>query len=114
MQAATELVALIRELAPGVQGGQDNLDPRQLLLGVQIDGHAAPVIGHADSAIAVQHNVDLAAVPRQCLVDRVIDDFLGQMIRAGGVGIHAGTGRQVRRALSGVRVRCCRTMPGRS
>ena len=91
MQAATELVALVRELAPGVQGGQDDLDTRQLLLGVQIDGHAAPVIGHADSAIAVQHNVDLAAVPRQRLIDRVVDDFLSQMIRAGGVGIHAGT-----------------------
>ena len=91
MQAAAELVALVRELAPGVQGAEDNLDTGQFLLRVQIDRHAAAIIPHAERAITMQHNVDLTAVPRQRLVDRVVDDFLSQVIGAGGVGIHAGT-----------------------
>ena len=39
----------------------------------------------------MEDNIDLFSMARQRLIDRVIDDFLSQMIRAGGVGIHAGT-----------------------
>ena len=91
MQTTAELIALVRELSTRMKGREDDLNPGQFLLRVQINGHAAAIIGHAERAIAMQHNVDLTAVPRQRLVDRVIDDFLSQMIGAGGVGIHAGT-----------------------
>jgi hypothetical protein len=62
MQAAAELVALVRELAAGVKSAQDDLDSGELLLRVQIDGHAAAIIRDTERAIAMQHDVDLTAV----------------------------------------------------
>ena len=89
MQAAAELVVLVGELAAGVQRAEDDLYPGHTLLRVDIHRHAAAVVGHRDRAIAVQDHVDLAGMAGQGLVDAVVDDFLGQVVGAGGVGVHA-------------------------
>jgi hypothetical protein len=38
----------------------------------------------------VDLDVDTTGMPRQCLIDTVIYDFLPKMIRTGSVGVHAG------------------------
>ena len=53
--------------------------------------HTAAVIGAAQRAIVVQGDDDLAGVAGQCFVDAVVDNFLRQMVGAGGVGVHART-----------------------
>jgi hypothetical protein len=44
VQAARVLVVLIAELAAGVQPREDHLDAADFLLGMNVDGHPAPVI----------------------------------------------------------------------
>jgi hypothetical protein len=45
VQAAGEAVVLVRKLAAGVQPGEDQLDPGDALLGVDVHRHAAAVVG---------------------------------------------------------------------
>jgi hypothetical protein len=89
VQAAGELVVLVRELAAGVQRRQDHLDAGLLLLRVQVHGHAASVVGHGQGAVGVQHHVDLPRVAGECLVDAVIDNLLGEVVGARGIRVHA-------------------------
>jgi hypothetical protein len=37
----------------------------------------------------VQDDVDFLAVPGERLVDRIVDDFVREMVGARGVGLHA-------------------------
>ena len=90
MQAAGELVVLVRELAAGVQARQDQLDAADLLLRMDVDRHAAAVVRDLQRAVLVQHHVDALGVAGQRLVDGVVDDFVREMIRATGVRVHAG------------------------
>ena len=89
MQAAGEGVVLAVELAAGVQAGQDQFDARDAFLGVDVDRHAPAVVGHLAAAVGVQHDRHRFGVAGQGFVDGVVDHFLGQMVRAGGVGVHA-------------------------
>ena len=89
VQAAAELVVLAGKLAAGVKGGEYDLDPGLALLGVHIHRHAAAVVGHRQRAILVQYDIDLVGVAGQCLIDAVVDHFLGEVVGSGSIGIHA-------------------------
>lgn len=89
MQAAGEGVVAVAELAAGMQPGQDQLDTGNLFFRVHVHRHAAAVVGHLAAAVLVQGHFDLPGVTGQRLVDRVVDHFLRQMVRARSVGIHA-------------------------
>ncbi len=88
MQAAGELVGLVRELAAGVQAREDQLDPADLLLRMDVDRHAATVVGHLQRAVLVEHDVDLLAVPGERLIDAVVDHLVRHMVRPLGVRVH--------------------------
>ncbi len=90
MQATGESVAAVAELAAGVQAREDQLHAADLLLRMHVHGHAAPIIGHLERLILVQRDADGLAMPRDGLIDRVVDDLVGQVIRPRGVGVHAG------------------------
>src|SRR3546814_5738176 len=83
VQAAAECVVLVAELAARVQAGEGQFHARDLLLRVDVDRHAAAVVGPLAAAVGVQHHVDLPRVSGQGLVDRVVDHFLGQVVGAG-------------------------------
>ena len=51
-----------------------------------IDRNAAAVVDDRDRAVDVDRDVDLIAVPGQRLVDRVVDDFVDEMVQAGRTG----------------------------
>src|SRR6185437_10635069 len=90
MQAAGELVGLVRELAAGVQPREDQLDAADLLLRMDIDGHAATVVGHFQRPVLVEYDVDLLAVAGQGLIDAVVDDLVRQMVRTLRMRVHPG------------------------
>jgi hypothetical protein len=91
VQAAGELVVLVRELAAGVQPREDQLDAADLLLRVDVDRHAAAVVRHFQRPVLVQHDVDALGVPGQRFIDGVVDDFVSEMVGAAGIRVHAGT-----------------------
>ena len=93
VQAARDLVAAVAELAAGVQLGEDQLERRDALLGVDVDGDAAAVVGDRDDLVLVHHGADRRAAPGQRLVDGVVDDLPDQVVQRTAVGaadVHAG------------------------
>ena len=92
---ATLMPMLVRPADLGIgnarmQAGHDQLHARNAFLGMDIHRHAAAVVGHFDRTVRVHHYVDDLGVTGQCFVDGIVDDFLRQMVRARGVGVHAG------------------------
>ena len=51
-----------------------------------IDRNAAAVVDDGDRAVDVNRDVDLIAEARQRLVDRVVDDFVDEVVQAGRTG----------------------------
>ena len=90
VQAAREAVVFISEFGAGVESGHDNLDTGHLLLRMPVDGHAATVIDHLQRLVRVVNDLDLTGEPGDGLVHRVVDDFLGEMVGARRVRVHAG------------------------
>src|SRR5690606_943449 len=89
VQAAAGGVVLVAERATGVQAGEDQLDSGDLFVRVDVHGHAAAIVGDFAAAAGVQGHLDAASVAGQRFVHRVVDDFLRQVVRAAGVGVHA-------------------------
>ena len=90
VQAARHLVAVVVELAAGVQDGQHDLGGRLAAL-VHVDRNAAAVVDDGDRVVEVNADVDLVAVPGQRFVDRVVDDLVDQVmqtLRPGRADVH--------------------------
>ena len=89
VQATAKLVVVIGELAAGVQGRQDHFHTRFFLYRMHVHGHAAAIVFHFHAAILEQGDLDRLGMAGQRFIHRVIDDFLGKVIGAGGIGVHA-------------------------
>ncbi len=92
VQAAGRGVRTAAELPAGVQLGVDDLDAGEPRLRLLVDRDAAAVVVDLRGAVGVQDHVDLAAVTRQRLVDRVVDDLPQAVHQSAGVGgpdVHA-------------------------
>ena len=93
VQAAGDGVGVGVELAAGMQDRHDDLDGGPLLLRVHLDRDAAAVVVDRDAAVGAQRHGDVVGVAGHRLVDRVVDDFLDQVVQAalaGGADVHAG------------------------
>jgi len=98
VQAARYLVAVLVELAAGVQHGQDDLGRAALRFVLVVELHAnrnaAPVVGNRNRVVGVDDDLDVVAPARQRLVDGVVQHFEHHMVQAGAVGriadVHAG------------------------
>jgi hypothetical protein len=89
VKAAGKPVVLVAEFSAGMQFRHDHLDPGHPFLGVQVDGHAPPVIAHRQGTILMEHHLDLLGKAGDGLVHRVVDDFLGKVIRPARIRIHS-------------------------
>ena len=85
VQAARHLVAVVVELAAGVEHRQHDFGRRLAAL-VPIDRDAAAVVDDGDRAVDVNRDVDLIAEAGQRLVDGVVDDFVDEMVQPGRTG----------------------------
>ena len=74
-----------------MQLGHDDLDAGHFFSGMLVDRHPAAVINYLEGAVLMVNDIDPFGKSGDGLVDGVVDDFLGQMIRTRGIGIHAGT-----------------------
>ena len=89
MQAAGEAVAVVVELAAGVQLGEDQLDAGELVVRVHVHGHAAAIVDHFDCAVAAQRYVDVAAMAVQRFVHAVVHHLLNKVVGRARVRVHA-------------------------
>ena len=96
VQPAGNLVAVVVELAAGMQFGHHDLGRRALFLVAFLDvrGNAAAVVGDADRIVAVDDDLDVVAPAGECLVDRVVEHLEDHVMQAGAVrrvaDVHAG------------------------
>jgi hypothetical protein len=92
VQAAGEtvggVVVGLVELAAGVQAGEDHFNGGHAFHRVDLDRNAATVVGDADRAVQVQGDADLLAEAGHGLIGGVVDDFLDDVERVFGAGVH--------------------------
>ena len=81
VQTARYLVAALVELTAGMQHGHDDLEGRLVHFLVLVDGDASAVVLHGDRVIFVDGYLDVLAVTGHCLVDRVVDGLVHQVVK---------------------------------
>ncbi len=97
VQAAGDFVGGRVELAAGVQLGEHHLHGGHPLAAGQVHhvhGNAAAVVDHGDGVVDVDDDIDLFGVAGKSLVDRVVDDFVDEVMQphlAGRADVHGGT-----------------------
>jgi len=94
VETAGHRVATPAELATGVEDGHDHLDRRPTLGGMDVHRDAAAVIGHPDTAVGLEGDLDVGAVAGERLVHRVVHHLVHQVVKApltGRSDVHAGT-----------------------
>ena len=82
VQTARHLVAVVVEFAAGVQHGHHDFG-RRAPARVLIGRDAAAVVDDRDRAVDVDRDVDLIAEAGERFVDRVVDDFVNEMVQPG-------------------------------
>ena len=88
METAGKIVIFVVELTARMQSRQDQLDPGDFVLRVNIHGHAAPVVYHFNRSVCVDTHFNLTRVTGDGLVHTVVDHLLHQVIGSGGIGVH--------------------------
>jgi hypothetical protein len=89
VQAARDLVAVLVELAAGVQLGQRDLGRRALglvlVVHLHAGGDAAAVVDDGDGVVGVDGDGDVVAMAGQGFVDGVVDHLEDQVVQTGAV-----------------------------
>jgi hypothetical protein len=99
MQAAGNFVAVLVELAAGMQDTHDDLGGGAfrfvLVIELDADRNAPAVVGDGDGIIRVDNHLDVVAVARQGFVDGVVENLEDHVVQTGAVlgiaDVHAGT-----------------------
>ncbi len=86
VQAAGHFVCVLVELSARVQARQHDFRGRALLDRMLVDRDAAAVVHHRDRLVIVDRDGDLTTEAGQSLVDRVVDDFVDEMVQTLGTG----------------------------
>ena len=85
VQPARHLVAVVVELAAGVQHREHDFRRRSTAF-VHVGRNAAAVVDDRDRVVDVDGDVDFGGKPGERFVDRVVDDFVDEMMQPGGPG----------------------------
>ena len=81
VQAARNLVAAFVELTARMEHRKHDFECRFALLFVVVGRDAAAVVAYGDGVVLVDRHVDVGAIARQRLVDRVVDHLVDQMVQ---------------------------------
>ena len=82
VQTARDRVAAATELAARVEHRQHELNGGLLLGGVHRHGNTATIVDHAHAAVLEDVHGDLTRVARERLINRVVDDFVHEVVQA--------------------------------
>ncbi len=82
VQTAGDLVPVAAELAPGVKLREHDGESREPLLFDHVDRNASTVIDDGYRIVGMDRDVDRVIATGECLVDRVVDDLVDEMVEA--------------------------------
>ena len=94
VQTTRYFITVLIEFTAGVQHRQHDFESRLALLLVHIGGDTSTVILYGDRVVLVDGYLDVGAITRQSLVDRVIDNLINQVVQtlfAHITNIHCGS-----------------------
>lgn len=80
VESPRDLVGLGVELPAGVENGHDHFERRAVVLLVDVDRDPSTVVADADGVVVVDRDRDIVAVPRERLIDGVVDDLVDEMV----------------------------------
>src|SRR5204863_7149794 len=69
------------ELSAGAEGREDDLDGRDIFSWVNADRNSAAVVYDGAASVGIDLHKDRFAEPGERFIDRVIDDFVDQMMQ---------------------------------
>ena len=93
VQAARHLVGALAELAAGVEISEHELERRNLVHGVHVDGNPASVVLDRARAVEVDAHRDVRGKTGQGLVDGVVNDLEDAVVKTalhGVADVHVG------------------------
>ena len=93
VQTAGEFISVAAEFSSRVENGVYHLKGRNSHFGVNSGGNTASVVANGNGIVLVDSHDNLLTVTCKCLVDRVVDDLVHQMMqtaRRGRSYIHSG------------------------
>jgi hypothetical protein len=82
MQSARDGVTTIAEFSAGVKNCENDFESWALLDRVEIDWDSTAVVDNADRSIFKEGDIDGVAVSGEGLINRVIDDFVNQVVES--------------------------------
>ena len=82
VQTAGDLIASAAEFTARVQHRVDDFQRGPSRLRLNVDRDAAAVVLHGDGVALVDGHLDVMAIARQRLVDRVVDDLIHEVVQA--------------------------------
>ena len=91
VQSAGNLVSVRIKLAAGVQLGHHDFRRRLFLFLHLVDRNAAAVVDDRDRVVEMDRHFDRVAISGQRFVDRIVDDFVNQVVKtdlAGRTDVH--------------------------
>ena len=87
VQSARILVCALSEFSARVQIRQHQLNRGHLPFRMNVDRNAAAVVAHRDRSVDVDDHFDLCAKSCEMFVDRVIENFVNQVMQSAFVRI---------------------------
>ena len=86
MQTTGYCVATAAEFSSGVKNCQHNFNRRLFLNRVHIHWDTATVVGDFDPTLWGYKHVDVIAMTGESFIDRVVNNFINQVVKTPGTG----------------------------
>jgi hypothetical protein len=86
VQTTGYCVAAATEFSSGVKNSKDNFNRGFFLNRVHIHWDSAAVVSDFDPALGGNKDVNVIAVTSQSFIDRVVNDFINQVVKTTGSG----------------------------
>ena len=81
VQTAADLVGAFVELTSGMEHCHHHLKCRLVQFGMFVHGNSSTVVLHGDRVVGIDGHFNVRTVARHCLVDRVVNGFVYQMVQ---------------------------------
>src|SRR5690606_30998333 len=80
METARHLIGILVELAAGMKRRHHVFQCRAFLFWMLLNGNAAAVVDDGYGPVLIDDDLDMVAIPREGLIDRVVDDFVNEVV----------------------------------
>ena len=81
VESTRDFIGVVVEFAPGVDLRQNDFEGAFAAFGVRVNRNAAAVVNDRDRTVGMDRHMNMLGVTGHRLVDRVVDDFVNQVVK---------------------------------